>query len=119
MMLAEACRCHSTKCALARPMVRTSGVHNSRLVFRLAARQPTEIPRIDASNTVFVKKVRNRTCDGNQRMQVSSRNSVRKLIRNKSSLILRSGLDTLYSEFNAGQSVSDPIWMVHRFERAA
>jgi uncharacterized protein (TIGR02757 family) len=28
-------------------------------------------------------------------------------------------LDTLYSEFNAGQSVSDPVWMVHRYERAA
>jgi uncharacterized protein (TIGR02757 family) len=26
-------------------------------------------------------------------------------------------LDTLYSEFNAGQSVTDPVWMVHRFER--
>ena len=51
-------------------------------------------------------------------MQVSSRKSVRKLIRNKSNLILRSGLDTLYSEFNAGQSVSDPVWMVHRSERS-
>ena len=73
-------------------------------------------PGSDASSTVLVKKVRNRTCDGNQRMQVSSRKSVSKLIRNKSSLILRSGLDTLYSEFNAGHSVSDPVWMVHRYE---
>ena len=100
------------------PIIRTSGVHSSRLLLRFAARQPTAMPRIDASSTVLVKKVRNRTCDGNQRMQVSSRKSVRKLIRNKSSLILRSGLDTLYSEFNAGQSVSDPVWMVHRYERA-
>src|SRR5687767_15123155 len=50
-------------------------------------------------------------------MQVSSRKSVRQLIRNKSNRILRSGLDTLYSEFNAGQSVSDPVWMVHRYPR--
>ena len=28
-------------------------------------------------------------------------------------------MDTLYSEFNAGQSVSDPVWMVHRYERDA
>jgi uncharacterized protein (TIGR02757 family) len=27
-------------------------------------------------------------------------------------------LDTLYSEFNVGQSVSDPVWMVHRYQRA-
>ena len=86
-----ACRCHSTRCALASPIIRISGVHTSRLVLRLAARQPTEMPRIDASSTVFVKNVRNRTCDGNQRMQVSSRKSVRKLIRNKSNVILRSG----------------------------
>lgn len=25
-------------------------------------------------------------------------------------------MDTLYSEFNAAQSVSDPVWMIHRFE---
>jgi uncharacterized protein (TIGR02757 family) len=28
-------------------------------------------------------------------------------------------LDTLYTQFNAGHSVSDPVWMVHRFESAA
>ncbi len=28
-------------------------------------------------------------------------------------------MDTLYSEFNAGQSVADPVWMVHRYQRAA
>ena len=33
-------------------------------------------------------------------------------------LILRSGLDTLYAEFNAGQSVTDPVWTVHRYERS-
>ena len=27
-------------------------------------------------------------------------------------------MDTLYSEFNAGQSVTDPVWIVHRYERA-
>jgi len=50
-------------------------------------------------------------------MQVSSRNSVRKLIRNRSNRILRSGLDKLYSEFNAEHSVADPVWMVRRFDR--
>ena len=49
------------------------------------------MPRMHASSTVLVKNVRNRTCDGNQRMQVSSRKSVSRLIRNKSSFILRSG----------------------------
>jgi uncharacterized protein (TIGR02757 family) len=28
-------------------------------------------------------------------------------------------LDTLYTEFNAGHSVSDPVWMVHRYRSAA
>ncbi|HEX6162828.1 MAG TPA: TIGR02757 family protein [Vicinamibacterales bacterium] len=41
-----------------------------------------------------------------------------KPISNKPHLVLRSGLDTLYSEFNAGQSVTDPVWIVHRFERS-
>ena len=31
---------------------------------------------------------------------------------------LRPGLDRLYSDFNVQQSVADPVWMVHRFERA-
>ena len=30
---------------------------------------------------------------------------------------LRIALDTLYDGFNAHQSVSDPVWFVHRFER--
>ena len=30
---------------------------------------------------------------------------------------LRSALDALYDGFNAHQSVSDPVWFVHRFER--
>lgn len=30
---------------------------------------------------------------------------------------LRAALDTLYDEFNAHQSVSDPVWFAHRFER--
>ena len=28
-------------------------------------------------------------------------------------------MDTLYTEFNAGHSVSDPVWMVHRYKSAA
>jgi uncharacterized protein (TIGR02757 family) len=28
-------------------------------------------------------------------------------------------LDTLYTEFNAGHSVSDPVWMIHRYTSAA
>ena len=40
------------------------------------------------------------------------------MLRSKSSLALRTGLDTLYSEFNAGQSVADPVWMVHRYPSA-
>lgn len=35
-----------------------------------------------------------------------------------SSSRLRSGLDTLYAEFNAEHSVADPVWIVRRFERA-
>ena len=31
---------------------------------------------------------------------------------------LRSALDTLYDEFNADRAVSDPIWIVHRYDRA-
>ncbi len=31
---------------------------------------------------------------------------------------LRSALDTLYDEFNADRGVSDPIWIVHRYDRA-
>ena len=38
--------------------------------------------------------------------------------RNRPGVDLRARLDTLYSEFNAGQSVTDPVWMVHRFERS-
>jgi len=30
---------------------------------------------------------------------------------------LRSTLDTLYADFNAGRVVADPIWIVHRYER--
>ena len=32
-------------------------------------------------------------------------------------MVLKSGLDTLYSEFNAEHSVADPVWMVRRFKR--
>ncbi len=77
------------------------------------------MPRMHASNTVLVKNVRNNTCEGNQRMQVSSRKSVSRLIRNKSSFILRSGLDTLYDEFNAAHAAADPVWFAHRFSAGA
>ena len=30
---------------------------------------------------------------------------------------LRSALDTLYADFNADRVVTDPIWIVHRYER--
>src|SRR5687768_15795055 len=111
-------RCHSTRCALRRPTTSISGVHAIRVAWRRAARQPTAIPRMQASSTVLVKNVRNKTCEGNQRVQVSSRKSVSRLIRNKSSFMLRPVLDTLYDEFNARHSVSDPVWFVHRFERS-
>jgi uncharacterized protein (TIGR02757 family) len=52
-------------------------------------------------------------------MQVSSRKSVSRLIRNKSSFILRSGLDTLYDEFNAAHAAADPVWFAHRFPAGA
>jgi uncharacterized protein (TIGR02757 family) len=34
-----------------------------------------------------------------------------------SSALLRRKLDTLYAEFNAQHSVSDPVWCAHRFDR--
>ena len=52
-------------------------------------------------------------------MQVSSRNSVSKLIRNRSSVILRTALDTLYADFNVEHSATDPIWIVRRYEQPA
>jgi uncharacterized protein (TIGR02757 family) len=42
---------------------------------------------------------------------------VRKLLKKKPSLMLRSGLDTLYAGFNAEHSVADPVWIVRRFDR--
>ena len=42
------------------------------------------MPRKHARRTVFVKKVRNTTWAGNQRIQAISTKSRRKLIRNKS-----------------------------------
>jgi uncharacterized protein (TIGR02757 family) len=32
--------------------------------------------------------------------------------------MLRSGLDTLYAEFNADRSVADPVWLARRYERS-
>jgi len=31
---------------------------------------------------------------------------------------LRPALDTLYADFNADRVVTDPIWIVHRYERS-
>src|SRR5262245_66452294 len=42
------------------------------------------MPRKQASSTTLVKKVRNKTWAGNQRMQASSRNRIRMLIKNSS-----------------------------------
>ena len=52
-------------------------------------------------------------------MQVSSRNNVSKLMRNRSSVILRTALDTLYADFNVEHSATDPIWIVRRYDRPA
>src|SRR5262249_34719625 len=51
---------------------------------RLAARQPTVIPRKHARSTMLVKNVRKITMLPNQRMHVSSKKRMTKLIRNKS-----------------------------------
>jgi uncharacterized protein (TIGR02757 family) len=32
--------------------------------------------------------------------------------------MLRSGLDTLYAEFNADRAVADPVWMARRYDRS-
>src|SRR5687768_15042795 len=52
-------------------------------------------------------------------MQASSRNSVNTLMTNKSCLILRSALDTLYADFNVEHSAADPIWIVRRYAQPA
>ena len=51
---------------------------------REAARQPTETPRKQAISTMFVKNVRKITVLPNQRMHASSKNRIKKLIRNSS-----------------------------------
>ncbi len=51
---------------------------------REAARQPTDIPRKQAMSAKFVKKVRKTTVLPNQRMQVSSKKRMTKLIANSS-----------------------------------
>ena len=115
MTLFDVRRCHSTRCALPRPMHQHPRRPRQEIHCRLAARQPTAMPRMHASSTVLVKNVRNKTCEGNQRMQVSSRKSVSRLIRNKSSFILRSGLDTLYANSTPRNATADPVWFAHRF----
>ena len=51
---------------------------------REAARQPTATPRKLAIKTMLVKNVRKMTMLPNQRIHVSSKNKIRKLIRNSS-----------------------------------
>jgi uncharacterized protein (TIGR02757 family) len=43
---------------------------------------------------------------------------VKKPIRNRSSVPLRSALDALYGQFNAERVVADPVWMARRYDRA-
>ncbi len=40
-------------------------------------------------------------------------------MRNRSSVILRTALDTLYAGFNVEHSATDPIWIVRRYEQPA
>ena len=40
-------------------------------------------------------------------------------MRNRSSVILRTALDTLYADFNVEHSAADPIWIVRRYDRPA
>ena len=49
-----------------------------------AARQPADMPKNVARSTMLVKNVRLGTMLPNQRIQASSKNRTRKLIRNKS-----------------------------------
>src|SRR6266568_1848452 len=66
---------------MARP--NKTGVAASQFRVWPAAKQPTDIPRKQASSTVFVKNVKKRTWAGNHRMQASSRNRISQLITNK------------------------------------
>src|SRR6185295_1146497 len=49
-----------------------------------AESSPTLMPRKQASSTTLVKKVRNTTVLANHRIAASSKNRIRKLIRNRS-----------------------------------
>ncbi len=40
-------------------------------------------------------------------------------MRNRSSVILRTALDTLYADFNVEHSAADPIWIVRRYDQPA
>ena len=57
-------RSHSTQEAAASAITRRSGVHARTFRRRPAARQPTDMPRKQASRTVLVKNDRKRTCAG-------------------------------------------------------
>ena len=119
MMLFDARRCCSTRCALPRPI--SEQPRRPRQEIRRPPRR--EAADRNAENARQQHRVgeerQEQTCEGNQRMQVSSRKSVSRLIRNKSSFILRSGLDTLYDEFNAAHAAADPVWFAHRFSAGA
>src|SRR6266513_6056829 len=53
------------------------------------------MPRKHASSTMLVKNVRNTTVPANQRIVASSKNRIRKLIRNRSRYARRSGIGSL------------------------
>src|SRR2546430_12176589 len=55
-----------------------------KLMRRDAVSRPTLMPRNVASSTMLVKKVRKTTVLPNQRMHASSKNRMRKLMRNRS-----------------------------------
>ena len=40
-------------------------------------------------------------------------------MRNRSSVILRTALDTLYADFNVEHSAADPVWIVRRYQQPA
>ena len=56
---------------------------------RDAARQPTDTPRKQAISTMLVKNPRKMTMLPNQRIHVSSKNRIRKLTRNSSTVARR------------------------------
>src|SRR5687768_5548648 len=89
-------RCTAIAAALA--STRSGSTLRARLTCRLAVRSPTLMPRKQASRTILVKKLRNTTVAAYQRITASSRNRIRKLIRN-SSTCGRRGMGLLFFFF--------------------